>query len=93
MPKPLQIVTTTFTSILLAELGDKTQLTTLAIAAESDHSLEVFLGAAIALMLTSLLGVIAGKWLAQHLSPELMDTLSGLCFLILAVGLIWEAVR
>jgi putative Ca2+/H+ antiporter (TMEM165/GDT1 family) len=92
MNKPLQIIGSTFTSIFLAELGDKTQLSTFAIAAESDHSLEVFLGAAIALMLTSFLGVLAGKWLAQHLSQNLLDTLSGFCFLLLAVSLIWEAV-
>ncbi len=91
MNRPLQIIGTTFVSIFLAELGDKTQLSTLAIAAESDHSLEVFLGAAIALMLTSFLGVLAGKWLAQYLSRDLLDTLSGLCFLLLAVGLLWEA--
>jgi putative Ca2+/H+ antiporter (TMEM165/GDT1 family) len=92
MNRPLQTIGTTFISIFLAELGDKTQLSTLAIAAESDHSLEVFLGAAIALMLTSFLGVLAGKWLAQHLSRNLLDTLSGLCFLLLAVSLLWEAV-
>ncbi len=91
MNRPLQIIGTTFISIFLAELGDKTQLSTLAIAAESDHSLEVFLGAAIALMLTSFWGVLAGKWLAQYLSRDLLDTLSGLCFLLLAVGLLWEA--
>jgi putative Ca2+/H+ antiporter (TMEM165/GDT1 family) len=90
MNKPLTIIATTFASIFLAELGDKTQLSTFAIAAESDHVLEVFVGAAIALMLTSFLGVVAGKWLSRFVKPELLDTLGGLCFLGLSVGLVWE---
>ena len=90
MSKAWQIVTTTFLSIFLAELGDKTQLSTLAIAAESNHSWEVFLGAGTALVLTTLIGVLAGKSLAKIVSPEQLDTWSGLCFLSLAIGLVWE---
>jgi Ca2+/H+ antiporter, TMEM165/GDT1 family len=61
------------------------------ITAESDSPLVVFLGAAIALILTSLLGVVAGKWLAGKFSPYWLDTLAGLSFLILAIGLLWDA--
>ncbi|MBD2152078.1 TMEM165/GDT1 family protein [Pseudanabaena sp. FACHB-1277] len=87
-----QIVTTTFITIFLAEIGDKTQLTTLMIAAQSHEPWIVFTGAAIALVSTSLLGVIAGKWLAQNFSPRLLNTLAGLSFLILSISLLWEAV-
>jgi len=87
-----QIVTTTFITIFLAEIGDKTQLTTLMIAAQSHEPWIVFAGAAIALVSTSLLGVIAGKWLAKTFSPRLLNTLAGLSFLILSLSLLWEAV-
>jgi Ca2+/H+ antiporter, TMEM165/GDT1 family len=63
------------------------------IAAESDLPLIVFLGAAIALVLTSLLGVIGGKWLSLKFSPYWLDTLAGLSFLILAIALLWDATR
>ena len=49
-------------------------------------------GAAIALVSTSLLGVIAGKWLAKNFSPSLLNTLAGLSFLILSLSLLWEAI-
>lgn len=88
----LQITVTTFLTVFLAELGDKTQLTTLMITAESHNPLVVFLSAAIALVLTSFLGVVAGKWLAKTLSPQLLNTLTGLSFLLLALGLLWDAV-
>ncbi|MDX2254857.1 MAG: TMEM165/GDT1 family protein [Pseudanabaenaceae cyanobacterium bins.39] len=87
-----QIVTTTFITIFLAEIGDKTQLTTLMFAAQSHQPLIVFAGAAIALVSTSLLGVLAGKWLAKTFSPSLLNTLAGLSFLFLSLSLLWEAI-
>ncbi|MEE3716463.1 TMEM165/GDT1 family protein [Tumidithrix elongata RA019] len=89
----LKITVATFLTVFVAELGDKTQITILMIAAQAKSPIVVFLGAAIALVLTSFLGVIAGKWLHQHLPPKLLNTLAGFSFLCLAVGLVWDAVR
>ena len=52
-------VITTFSLVFLAELGDKTQLATMLLAAES-HALWSVLGSATALVLSSLIGVVAG---------------------------------
>lgn len=87
-----QIATTTFITVFLAEIGDKTQLTTLMIAAQSHQPWIVFAGAAIALVSTSLLGVLAGKWLGKTFSPKLLNTLAGLSFLILSISLLWDAI-
>jgi putative Ca2+/H+ antiporter (TMEM165/GDT1 family) len=87
-----QIVTTTFITVFLAELGDKTQLSVLVISAQSHQPWVVFTGAAIALVATSLLGVLAGKWLAKTFSPSLLNTLAGLSFLILSISLLWDAI-
>lgn len=87
-----QIVTTTFITVFLAEVGDKTQLSVLVISAQSHQPWIVFAGAGLALVSTSLLGVIAGKWLAKTFSPSLLNTLAGLSFLILSLSLLWEAI-
>lgn len=91
-PEHFQILITTFLTVFLAEIGDKTQLTTLTIAASSRSPLIVFLGAAMALVTTSFLGVIAGKWLSRKVSPNLLNTMAGLSFLLLAVSLVWDAI-
>lgn len=76
---------TVFTTVFVAELGDKTQLATLLYAAEASHpKLTVFLAASGALVLTSALGVLAGSALSQYLDPRLLRWIAGIGFL--AIG-------
>ena len=58
------IFITSFTTIFIAELGDKTQLATLMLSAESGKPLIVFLGSSLALISSSIVGVLIGKWLS-----------------------------
>ncbi|MEM7795482.1 MAG: TMEM165/GDT1 family protein [Cyanobacteria bacterium P01_C01_bin.118] len=82
----------TFVTIFLAELGDKTQVATLLISAESHKPLTVFIGAALALISTSLVGVLVGQWLARRISPDTLDTLAGVLLLIISVGLVADVI-
>lgn len=84
---------TAFITIFLAELGDKTQLATLLITAESQSPWVVFAGAATALITTSLLGVLLGRWLASRLSPEVLRTATGASLLLISVLLLWDVVH
>ncbi len=87
------IFTSTFLTILVAEVGDKTQLTTLLIAAESRSPWTVFLGAGSALVATSLLGVLLGRWLATQVSPEVLETIVGAILIVIAILLLWDVVN
>ncbi len=73
----------TFLTIFFAEIGDKTQLATLLISAESQSPWVVFAGAATALIATSLLGVLIGYWIARRLSPKTLDI--GVAILLLLI--------
>lgn len=84
------VFTSTFFTILFAEMGDKTQLTTLLMTAESQKPLIVFLGAGSALVMTSLLGVLLGRWLANRVSEETIETAAGVALLVIAVLLIGD---
>jgi putative Ca2+/H+ antiporter (TMEM165/GDT1 family) len=87
-----QIFGSTFITIFLAELGDKTQVTTLLMSAESHAPWMVFLGAATALISTSLLGVLVGQWLARRVSPQALDTAAAILLLLIMVGLVADVV-
>ncbi|MEN9216299.1 MAG: TMEM165/GDT1 family protein [Gloeomargarita sp. HHBFW_bins_162] len=82
-----KIMLGSFATILLAELGDKTQITTLLMTTSSGQPWMVFTGAALALLATSLLGVFVGQWLSQRLDPRRVEVISGIIFLLVAAWL------
>jgi putative Ca2+/H+ antiporter (TMEM165/GDT1 family) len=88
----IKIFFSTFFTIFVAELGDKTQITTLLISAESQAPWVVFVGAGAALMVTSLLGVLLGRWLASRVSPRVLETATGTILLIVSILLLWDVV-
>jgi len=85
-----RVFVSTFVTIFLAELGDKTQVTTLLMSAQSEAPWIVFLGAGSALIATSLIGVLLGQWLARRLSPQTLDTAAGAILLGITIWLLWD---
>lgn len=70
--------------ITLAEFGDKTQIAVAALSSTSDP-LAVWLGATLALTLTSALGVLAGRTIMQRISVSLLHKISGGLFILLGL--------
>lgn len=77
----------TFATIFLAELGDKTQLATMASAstAGSQRQLVVFAASAAALVLSSALAVLVGSKLDRIASPKTIKIAAGCVFIIFGV--------
>jgi len=86
----LQIFLSTFLTIFLAEVGDKTQLTVLLMSAESGSPWTVFIGAGLALVATSLCGVLLGRWLSRHISPRLLERFAAILLLGIAALLLLD---
>ncbi len=84
----LSILITSFSTIFLAELGDKTQLATLMLSAQSGRPLTIFIGASLALISTSLLGVLIGRWIANNLPRQKFTTITGIIMLSLGIYLV-----
>ena len=84
----MKTLLTTFCLVFLAELGDKTQLATMLMAAKSKSIWAVFFGSALALSASSLLGVIAGGLLAKYVPQNVIHTASGFAFMVIGVLLV-----
>lgn len=84
-----QLFSLTFATVFLAELGDKSQLATIALGGSSKSPRAVLLGSIVALILASFLGVLAGGSIAQVLPTKLLKTLAAIGFIILALRLLW----
>ncbi len=82
----LKLFVTVFSTVFLAELGDKTQLATLLYAAKSPHAKwVVFAGAAAALVLTSALGVLAGDLVSRTVDPRTLSRVAGAGFVAIGI--------
>ncbi|MDE6196167.1 MAG: TMEM165/GDT1 family protein [Erysipelotrichaceae bacterium] len=69
-------------TFLLAELGDKTQLTTVALAANnSGNMIPIFVGASLGLILANIIGIFAGKFIFSKLSEVTVKIASSFFFL------------
>ncbi|MBP9718395.1 TMEM165/GDT1 family protein [Candidatus Gracilibacteria bacterium] len=79
----MNIFTTAFITVFLAELGDKTQIATLLFAANKEHSkVMVFFGAALALVLTTLIAVLVGSALSHYLNEKTLKLVGGIGFIL-----------
>ena len=84
------IIITSFSTIFLAELADKTQLATLMLSAQSGRPSIIFTAAALALITTSLLGVLIGQWIANKLPRQNFTVGSGIIMLSLGIYLVTQ---
>jgi len=87
----LTLLISTFLTVFLAELGDKTQLATVALSGTSDRPIAVFLGSASALVLASLLGAMAGGSVATVVPTELLQLIASVGFLIIGTRLLLQS--
>ena len=89
----LSIFITTFTTIFIAELGDKTQIATLMLSAESGEPIIVFLGSSLALISSSVVGVLIGKWLSKQISPTKFALFTGALMILISVFLAYDTLN
>jgi putative Ca2+/H+ antiporter (TMEM165/GDT1 family) len=89
----ISIFFTTFTTIFIAELGDKTQIATLMLSAESGKPIIVFLGSSLALISSSIVGVLIGKWLSKKISPSKFALFTGALMVIVSLFLAYDTFK
>ena len=84
-----KIFGTAFLTLFLAELGDKTQLAVITMTSSTESKVSVFLGAALALVAVTLLGVIFGGVLSQYIPTEWLQRIVAVAFIVIGVLMLW----
>lgn len=79
----------TFVTIFLAELGDKTQFAAVAAGGQAKGLKEVWLAVVLALALAGTLGVFAGRTLAHLFNPQVMRWISGGLLIFAGLWVLW----
>jgi putative Ca2+/H+ antiporter (TMEM165/GDT1 family) len=90
----LQTILTSFGLVLLAELGDKTQLAVLALASETKSPWAVFIGAGSALLVSTALAVALGSLLSRFLPASATRGIhyaAGVLLVVVGGWTIWKA--
>jgi len=83
---------TVFVTVFVAELGDKTQLATLLFAADKQvNKLTVFLGASLALIVASGIGVLAGGVISHYISDKHLHYIAGIGFIGIGLWTLYKA--
>jgi len=80
-----RVMLTTFGVIFLAEMGDKTQIAAMTMAAEKKRPWEVFIAASLALVAVSAIGVVVGGVVSQYIPLEWVRRGAGALFILIGV--------
>lgn len=83
------LLISTFTTVFLAELGDKTQVATVAISSTSKRPMAVFIGSSAALVLASFIGTMAGGSMATVIPTNYLQLLVASGLFIIGLKLLW----
>ena len=80
-----------FGTLLLAELGDKTQLAVFTLAAGNSKPWPVFVGASAALILVTFLGAFLGGMITKYIPADVLKLVTGALFVAIGVFTVFEA--
>jgi len=80
-----RMLLTTFGAIFLAEMGDKTQIAAMTLAARTQRPWAVFAGTSLALVAVSAIGVALGGLLGGYLPTALVKRAAALVFVTIGV--------
>lgn len=86
----LRVFLLAFGTLFLAELGDKTQLAVFSLVTQTKSPLSVFLGAGMALLAVTFIGVVFGEWVARHIPGHYLRLGAGFLFVGIGVFVVWQ---
>jgi len=86
-----QVLFLAFSTLFIAEMGDKTQLAVFSLVADSKAPLSVFIGASLALAVVTLIGVLFGGLVSKYVPTQYMKLGAGILFVGIGFYTLWES--
>ncbi|WP_319466484.1 TMEM165/GDT1 family protein [uncultured Pseudodesulfovibrio sp.] len=87
-----KLLATTFGTLFVAELGDKTQLACMLMTAKTQKPWTVFLGSSLALVLVSFLGVMFANFICQYIPPEIIKKVAAVSFVVMGCLIFFDKI-
>ncbi|MDI1296988.1 MAG: TMEM165/GDT1 family protein [bacterium] len=87
-PSRAGVFLTTLVAFFLVEMGDKTQVATIALGAQFDNLLAVTAGTTLGMMLANVPAVLFGEALSKHVPMRALQVGAALLFLLLGLWMI-----
>lgn len=79
-------------AFFIAEMGDKTQLMTIAIAAEGNQPIITLLGTTTGMLIADGIGIIGGAWLCKHVPERYIKWGAGVIFMFFGTLSLYNSV-
>jgi putative Ca2+/H+ antiporter (TMEM165/GDT1 family) len=81
-----------FSTLFVAEMGDKTQLAVFSLVTDTKAPLPVFLGAGAALLAVTLIGVLFGGTISKLIPAYYLKIAAGILFMAIGAYTLWGAI-
>lgn len=85
-------VVTVAIAFFIAEMGDKTQLMTVSIAAENAKPLLILMGTTAGMLVADGIGVIGGAWMCRHIPEVYIKWVAGIIFMFFGTLTLYNSV-
>ena len=78
--------------VVVAEMGDKTQLMTISIAAENQNPLLILMGTTAGMLVADGIGVLGGAWMCRHIPEIYIKWVAGIIFMFFGTLTLYSSV-
>lgn len=85
-------IVTVAIAFFIAEMGDKTQLMTVTIAAENQQPLFILMGTTVGMLVADSIGILGGAWMNKHIPEVYIKWIAGLVFMFFGTMTLYNTV-
>ncbi|ABR35200.1 TMEM165/GDT1 family protein [Clostridium beijerinckii] len=85
-------IVTVAIAFFLAEMGDKTQLMTITIAAENQQPIFILMGTTVGMLIADGIGILGGAWMCKHVPDIYIKWVAGVIFIFFGTLTLYNSV-